>query len=158
LLAGVQALDATSHVMSERRRAEDARLGWGRWGALGCSVAPVARNVVESCGEGIARIHRHHITVQAGIVLGFDGDDASTFEATLQGATRAGLAGATVSILTPLPQTPIFEEFQRAGRLLTRDWSYDNGKTAVAFRLRGNESMSQRSFRHTTGDVTDAPW
>jgi radical SAM superfamily enzyme YgiQ (UPF0313 family) len=90
--------------------------------------------VVESYEEGIARIHRHHITVQAGIVFGFDGDDASTFEATLRGATRAGLDGATVSILTPFPQTPIFEELRRAGRLLTRDWSYYNGKTAVAFR------------------------
>jgi radical SAM superfamily enzyme YgiQ (UPF0313 family) len=72
--------------------------------------------------------------VQAGIVFGFDGDDESTFEATLRGATRAGLDGATVSILTPFPQTPVYEELRRAGRLLTSDWSYYNGKTAVAFR------------------------
>jgi radical SAM superfamily enzyme YgiQ (UPF0313 family) len=97
-------------------------------------LANKAFNVVESYEEGIARIHRHNITVQAGIVFGFDGDDASTFEATLRGATRAGLDGATVSILTPFPKTPIFEELRRAGRLLTRDWSYYNGKTAVAFR------------------------
>ncbi len=91
-------------------------------------------NVVESYEEGIAHIHRHQIAVQAGIVFGFDGDDESTFEATLKGATRAGLDGATVSILTPFPQTPIFEELRQAGRLLTNDWSYYNGKTAVAFR------------------------
>jgi radical SAM superfamily enzyme YgiQ (UPF0313 family) len=97
-------------------------------------LANKAFNVVESYEEGIARIHRHNITVQAGIVFGFDGDDVSTFEATLQGATRAGLDGATVSILTPFPKTPIFEELQGAGRLLTSDWSYYNGKTAVAFR------------------------
>ena len=72
--------------------------------------------------------------MQAGIVFGFDGDDESTFEATLRGATRAGLDGATVSILTPFPKTPIFEELRRSVRLLTTDWSYYNGKTAVAFR------------------------
>jgi radical SAM superfamily enzyme YgiQ (UPF0313 family) len=97
-------------------------------------LANKAFNVVESYEEGIARIHRHNITVQAGIVFGFDGDDTSTFEATLRGATRLGLDGATVSILTPFPKTPIFEELRQAGRLLTRDWSYYNGKTAVAFR------------------------
>jgi radical SAM superfamily enzyme YgiQ (UPF0313 family) len=108
-------------------------LGLESFSAESLRLANKAFNVVESYEEGIARIHRHRITVQAGIVFGFDGDDESTFEATLRGATRAGLDGATVSILTPFPRTPIFEELQRAGRLLTRDWSYYNGKTAVAF-------------------------
>ena len=97
-------------------------------------LANKAFNVVESYEEGVARIHRHHITVQAGIVFGFDGDDSSTFEATLKGATRVGLDGATVSILTPFPQTPVFEELEHNGRLLTKDWSYYNSKTAVTFR------------------------
>jgi radical SAM superfamily enzyme YgiQ (UPF0313 family) len=97
-------------------------------------LANKAFNVVESYEEGIARIHRHNITVQAGIVFGFDGDDESTFEATLRGATRVGIDGATVSILTPFPQTPIYEDLRLSGRLLTNDWSYYNGKTAVAFR------------------------
>ncbi len=109
-------------------------LGLESFSSESLRLANKAFNVVESYEEGIARIHRHNITVQAGIVFGFDGDDESTFEATLQGATRAGLDGATVSILTPFPKTPIFEELQRAGRLLTSDWSYYNGKTAVAFR------------------------
>jgi radical SAM superfamily enzyme YgiQ (UPF0313 family) len=109
-------------------------LGLESFSSESLRLANKAFNVVESYEEGIARIHRHKITVQAGIVFGFDGDDESTFEATLQGATRAGLDGATVSILTPFPKTPIFEELERAGRLLTSDWSYYNGKTAVAFR------------------------
>jgi radical SAM superfamily enzyme YgiQ (UPF0313 family) len=109
-------------------------LGLESFSSESLRLANKAFNVVESYEEGIARIHRHNITVQAGIVFGFDGDDESTFEATLKGATQAGLDGATVSILTPFPKTPIFEELQQAGRLLTTDWSYYNGKTAVAFR------------------------
>ena len=97
-------------------------------------LANKAFNVVDSYEEGIARLHRHKISVQAGIVFGFDGDDGSTFEATLKGATRIGLDGATVSILTPFPQTPIYQEMKRKGQLLTEDWSYYNGKTAVTFR------------------------
>jgi radical SAM superfamily enzyme YgiQ (UPF0313 family) len=109
-------------------------LGLESFSAESLRLANKAFNVVESYEEGVARIHRHNITAQAGIVFGFDGDDESTFEATLRGATRAALDGATVSILTPFPQTPVFEELRRDGRLLTGDWSYYNGKTAVTFR------------------------
>src|SRR5262245_26260369 len=109
-------------------------LGLESFSAESLRLANKAFNVVEGYEEGIGRIHRHGITVQAGIVFGFDGDDAWTFEATLKGATRAGIDGATVSILTPFPRTPVYEELRRAGRLLTGDWSYYNGKTAVAFR------------------------
>lgn len=44
-----------------------------------------------------------------------------------------GIEGVTVSILTPLPKTPLYARLQAAGRLLTEDWSYYNGKTRVAF-------------------------
>jgi radical SAM superfamily enzyme YgiQ (UPF0313 family) len=96
--------------------------------------ADKAFNVVDRYAEGIGRIHRHGIAVQAGIVFGFDGDDETTFATTLQQATLLGIDGATVSVLTPLPKTPLYEELRRSGRLLTDDWSYYNGKTAVAFR------------------------
>jgi radical SAM superfamily enzyme YgiQ (UPF0313 family) len=91
-------------------------------------------NVVEKYEEGIARIHRFGIAVQAGIVFGFDGDDESTFDLTLEGTRKVGLDGATVSILTPFPQTPIYQDLKSSGRLLTLDWSYFNSKTAVSFR------------------------
>ena len=97
-------------------------------------LADKSFNVVESYAEAVARIHAHGITVQAGLVFGFDGDDESAFERTLAEATRLGLDGATVSVLTPFPRTPLFETLERSGRLLTRDWSYFNGKTAVTFR------------------------
>ena len=89
----------------------------------------------------------HGITVQAGIVFGFDGDDESTFEATLRGATRVGLDGATVSILTPFPQTPVFEDLKRTGRLLTADWSYYNGNAYTNCRgCRHNHNYSHTIY------------
>lgn len=44
-----------------------------------------------------------------------------------------GIDGVTVSILTPLPRTPLYYQLSKEGRLLTQDWSYYNGKTRVAF-------------------------
>ena len=144
-LAGVgrrwAAMVTLASTRNERLLAAAARagcsclfLGLESFSSESLRLANKAFNVVESYEDGIARIHRHNITVQAGIVFGFDGDDPSTFEATLRGATRAGIDGATISILTPFPKTPIFEELQQAGRLLSSDWSYYNGKTSVAFR------------------------
>ncbi|MBI4346249.1 MAG: B12-binding domain-containing radical SAM protein [Elusimicrobia bacterium] len=97
-------------------------------------LANKAFNVVGSYREGVERIHRFGMTVQAGIVFGFDGDGEDVFERTLREAAAAGLDGATVSILTPFPKTPVWEQLRAQGRLLTEDWSYYNGKTAVAFR------------------------
>jgi radical SAM superfamily enzyme YgiQ (UPF0313 family) len=108
-------------------------LGLESFSAESLRLANKAFNIVDRYAEGIGRIHRQGITVQAGIVFGFDGDDETTFETTLRQATRMGIDGATVSILTPLPKTPLFEELQHNDRLLTNDWSYYNGKTAVAF-------------------------
>lgn len=81
----------------------------------------------------IESIHAHGICVQAGIIFGFDSDDVSVFAKTLDNCQGIGLDGATVSILTPLPGTPLYHQMQQQGRLLTRDWQYYDGKTAVTF-------------------------
>jgi radical SAM superfamily enzyme YgiQ (UPF0313 family) len=82
----------------------------------------------------ITNIHRHGIMVQAGIIFGFDTDNKDTFAETLKACERYGIDGATVSILTPLPQTPVYWQMCHEKRLLTDDWSRFDGKTAVAFR------------------------
>jgi radical SAM superfamily enzyme YgiQ (UPF0313 family) len=81
----------------------------------------------------IRNIHKHKIMVQAGIIFGFDTDTPETFDNTLRACERLGIDGATVSILTPLPKTPIYDRMKAEGRLLTDDWSRYNGKTSVAF-------------------------
>ncbi|MDR1158581.1 MAG: B12-binding domain-containing radical SAM protein [Oscillospiraceae bacterium] len=81
----------------------------------------------------IRAIHRHKIMIQAGIVFGFDSDTPAVFGDTLDACERLGVDGATVSILSPFPKTPIYEQFKAEGRLLTGDWSFYNSKTAMAF-------------------------
>ena len=81
----------------------------------------------------IDRIHAHKIMVQAGIVFGFDSDGPDVFAHTLQACERLGIDGATVSILTPLPKTPIYDQLKAENRLLTENWSGYDGKTQVVF-------------------------
>lgn len=90
-------------------------------------------NRVAEYKDIISLIHHHGIAVQAGIVFGFDHDGREVFKDTLKACNKLGIDGATVSILTPLPLTPVYEEMKKQNRLITQDWHYYNGKTRVAF-------------------------
>ncbi len=98
----------------------------------GVTIFGHGEKTVRSTGR-IDGIHCHGIMVQAGIVFGFDSDTRDVFDNTLAACEALGIDGATVSILTPFPQTPIYAQFKQEGRLLTEDWGKYNGKTEVVF-------------------------
>ncbi|MFC4652576.1 B12-binding domain-containing radical SAM protein [Lactococcus nasutitermitis] len=81
----------------------------------------------------IQLIHHNKLLIQAGIVFGFDGDDKTCFDLTLEKCERYGIDGVTVSLLTPLPKTPLYHQFKRQNRLLSSDWTDYNAKTKVVF-------------------------
>lgn len=83
--------------------------------------------------EIVKRFHEHGIAVQAGLVFGFDHDDRSTFERTVEVFNEAGIDSATVSTLVPMPGTTLFKRLQKEGRILTYDWSKYNGKTDCVY-------------------------
>jgi radical SAM superfamily enzyme YgiQ (UPF0313 family) len=75
----------------------------------------------------IRRIMESGILFHASMVFGFDDDDLSIFDETLEFLFRARMASATFNILTPYPGTVLFDQFKAEGRLLTEDWrDYDH--------------------------------
>lgn len=90
-------------------------------------------NHVAQYRQTIELIHRHGICVQAGIIFGFDTDTREVFSETLEACEALGIDGATVSLLTPLPGTRLYDEMKYQGRLTCGDWTCFNGKTNVAF-------------------------
>lgn len=84
--------------------------------------------------EIVKRFHEYGIAVQAGLVFGFDHDDKSTFERTVELFNEAGVDSATVSILVPMPGTILFKRLQKQDRMLTYDWFKYNGKTDCVYR------------------------
>jgi radical SAM superfamily enzyme YgiQ (UPF0313 family) len=71
------------------------------------------------------------ILFHASLVFGFDDDDKSIFEKTLDFLNKNRIASATFNILTPYPGTAIFERFKKEGRLLSRNWRDYNHRTVV---------------------------
>ncbi|QWU17295.1 Radical SAM superfamily enzyme YgiQ, UPF0313 family [Paenibacillus sophorae] len=97
-------------------------------------------NRVHSYREIIQKLHKHKIMIQAGIVFGFDEDTPATFRHTLEACEELGIDGVTVSLLTPLPRTPVYTGMKQEQRLLNEDWSLYNGKTDVVFNPRNMTS------------------
>jgi len=82
--------------------------------------------------DRIAAVRRAGIGVQAGMIVGLDSDDAGVFQRTLRFLQRARISALQLNILTPLPGTPLFEDFDRSGRIVDRDWShYDFRHTVI---------------------------
>ncbi len=87
----------------------------------------------EDYARRVALFHRNGIQVNGSFVFGFDGDGPEVFARTVEWIEENRLECATFHILTPYPGTPLFEEMEKEGRLLHRDWSrYDTGH--VVFR------------------------
>jgi radical SAM superfamily enzyme YgiQ (UPF0313 family) len=104
----------------------------------------------------VAILHDNGIQVNGSFVLGFDHDDASVFETTVEWIERNRLECATFHVLTPYPGTPLFERLEQEKRIVHRDWRlYDTAHVVFEPKLmsgeelmRGYEYCYRRLFSH----------
>ncbi|WP_242950465.1 B12-binding domain-containing radical SAM protein [Clostridium acidisoli] len=90
-------------------------------------------NKVDDFYKVIHKIHSYGISVQAGVVFGFDQDTKNIFKDTLDFLENAGVQNATFNILTPYPGTPLFNRLEAENRILTYDWSKYNSRKDVVY-------------------------
>lgn len=94
-------------------------------------AANKTRNLGKRYAEVVDTLHDHGILVQACFVFGFDTDGVDVFRESAEYLVKAKFDLPQISIYTPFPGTPVFERLERAGRILTRDWSRYNGQSVV---------------------------
>jgi len=76
----------------------------------------------------IERIHQAGITVWGSFIFGFDNDTLDIFRETLHFIEKSKMEFAQFSLLTPLPGTALFRQFEEEQRIVSRDWAkYDLG-------------------------------
>jgi radical SAM superfamily enzyme YgiQ (UPF0313 family) len=74
----------------------------------------------------VKRLHDHGIGIQGCFVFGFDNDDTSVFEQTVEFVDRVKLDLPRYAVMTPFPGTGAFRKLEAEGRLLHKNWSlYD---------------------------------
>lgn len=88
-------------------------------------------NKPEEYIEAVRILHGHGIAINGCFVLGLDGDDASSFERTVEFVNRAAIDLPRFSVATPFPGTPLLRQLEAEGRLLTRDWRFYGGQNVV---------------------------
>ncbi len=103
-------------------------------------------NQVSKFEDQIKMFHDHGIMVNPGIVFGFDNDDESVFESTLEFLIRNRVELAYFNILTPLPGTALFDRYEREGRIFDRDWAKYDGKHVVFHPKRMTPEQLQEGF------------
>lgn len=80
-------------------------------------------NVVDEYENVIKKIHSHGIAIHGFFIFGFDEDDEGIVNRTLRFAQKTKLESAAFALLRPYPGTALYESLDKAGRILTKDWS-----------------------------------
>ncbi|WP_321476138.1 B12-binding domain-containing radical SAM protein [uncultured Paludibaculum sp.] len=74
----------------------------------------------------VAMLQRRGITIQGCFVFGFDHDDKSVFESTVNLVQDLGIDIPRYSLYTPYPGTPLFARLMEERRILSFNWNdYD---------------------------------
>lgn len=74
----------------------------------------------------VTMLHRRGITIQGCFVFGFDHDDKSVFESTVDLVQELGIDIPRYSLYTPYPGTALFQRLMKEQRILSFNWNdYD---------------------------------
>src|SRR3989475_57712 len=103
-------------------------------------------NRVKKFEEEIKMFHDHGVMVNPGIVFGFDNDDESVFERTVEFLIKNHCELAYFNVQTPLPGTPLHARLEAAGRIFDRNWARYDGKYVTFYPTRMTPEQLQEGF------------
>lgn len=90
-------------------------------------------NKPENYAENFQKYHDNGIIILAGIIFGFDTDDESVFERTVDFLVKHKIGLANFGILTPLPATDVYTKLNEENRIFERDWSKYSASQVVYY-------------------------
>ncbi len=85
----------------------------------------------EKYKEIVDRMHHYNLSVNGCFVLGFDHDTEEQLLEMPEKVDYMGLDMIRYAILTPLPGSKIYNDFESQGRIITKDWTRYNQQHAV---------------------------
>jgi len=85
------------------------------------ALANKKQNLVVDPVDAVRRLHAKNIIVWAGLIVGFDTDDAAVFDEQLALLEAASIPVAMIGRLQAIPGTPLHARMQREGRVRADD-------------------------------------
>ncbi|MGM0649868.1 MAG: B12-binding domain-containing radical SAM protein [Bacteroidota bacterium] len=80
--------------------------------------------------EAVKKIHAYKMAIMGGFISGFENDTPEKIKERGKYILNSSIDASTLTILTPLAETPLFERLKRENRLLhtefPKDWIYYN--------------------------------
>ena len=90
-----------------------------------------SQNIVMEYKEAINKIHQYGIMVSGGFIFGFDNDDESVFEKTVEFAIQSKIDFADFNVLCPYPGTRLYDRMLGEQRIIETDWGKYCGYNVV---------------------------
>lgn len=88
-------------------------------------------NKVEEYYNSVKKVHDYGMAIMGSFIFGFDTDTPDIFDMTSEVINSYNIDSADFNILVPFPGTPLFDEFDRDGRIFTKNWSKYTGEQLV---------------------------
>jgi len=86
-----------------------------------------SQNNIEVYQGLIKKLHARNIAIEGNFVFGFDEDDSQVFQDTADFIIENGIDLPELYMLTPYPDTPLYDRLYREGRIVDDNWEhYDN--------------------------------
>jgi len=104
-------------------------------------------NIVDEYETVIRKIHSHGIAVDGLFMLGLDEDDEGVFERTVHFAQTTHMECAQFAWPIPYPGTAFYEALDKAGRIVTKDWSQYGYNIVFEPKLMSREVLEQQHAR-----------
>ena len=114
------------------------------------SLAGVGKktNMVGEYKSAVKQYHDANISVLGCFVAGFDGDTRQSLLETVEAIDEIGIDLPRFSILTPFPGTDLFDEYERKGRILTKNWDmYDTMHVVFEPKNMSADELQQTFFQ-----------
>jgi radical SAM superfamily enzyme YgiQ (UPF0313 family) len=86
---------------------------------------------LEDITNSIKKFHEYGISIHGMFVLGSDEDDVAIIRETARFAKRVKIDTVQFMILTPIPGSEIFDEFDEENKIFTYDWKFYDGHHVV---------------------------
>jgi radical SAM superfamily enzyme YgiQ (UPF0313 family) len=130
---GVKWVGLTTTRMMEDAELLDLAVASGCFGLL-VGFETISQQALCQSGKGfnhvqhyrdlVSRLHDRGVSVLGCFMLGFDTDDTSTFDRTLEFIAKTRIDLLRYTVFTPFPGTAVHDDLSRQGRILDDDWSH----------------------------------
>lgn len=94
----------------------------------GYSALGIKRKRYGECRAAMTEIHRHGLSVLGSFIIGLEDDDEERMQHRVEFIHACGVDAYQVTLMTPLPGTPLFQRAQEQGRLPHTNFPADWGR------------------------------